>query len=1123
VQPDTDTLRRFVLGQLDAAASVAVERWLADDPAAPATLQAVATSDDTLVASLRGREPAADSPSVAEVIGRAAALREDTTPTGRDVPSAPEAPATTEVGPLVLGGFRVGRLLGAGGMGQVYEAHDPHLDRRVAVKVIHPQVAADPKARARFLREAKAAAAVEHDHVVPILQVGQDGGCLYLAMPYLRGESLADRLRRPEPVPLADVLQVGREAAAGLSAAHARGLVHRDVKPANLWLESLPDGRWRVKILDFGLAHHPEAGDVSEPGAILGTPTYMAPEQARGDRVDARADLYSLGCVLYRLCTGRVPFPGESTMSVLVALAVETPTPTCDLNPAVPPRLGRLIDRLLAKRPEDRPASADAVAAELREIERDGVAVPPVPVPRRRSRGVLAVAAILVLLGGAAFAVYQFAVVTPDGTFVVEVNDPAIEARFKHGELHLFDGVGKRLYTLRPSERNKALPAGEYRLEILGADGLKLVSDEFTITRGKETLVRVRLSKRSGMPDGAKPFVLLRDGKTAGEYRAAAEALFERRAGDVVEVRGDGPFVLPQLTVGPQGLHLRAAAGFRPRFDAAADHDRDRPWVAVRDGVLRLEGCDFHAPSLREPAFVGTGSWDVRSCRLTAPDGYGLIDFAGAKLTVADSLVVGGYQHQHLIRLTGPASAEFRHCVFSDVSETLFRLGGGRPKLRLERCSVHALYAVTADGETDVALAGCAVATWGLLVGERQGVRWSGDGNLYQAWGYLLSADRKRQVETLDDWRGLWGDAEKDARSTTAAPFFALDAFEWPTAASLPVMATWKLPAAPKAGPVWDQVGPGEAYVRALGDGRGDVRPAPLDGGPVVLVRDGKPVRGYLDLTAATAAVAPGDVIELRTDRPTGTVADVKSLAVRAAPGYRPVLGEKQAFRSVACSFEGVHFAAELRLTTGSARFVNCSLDMPVGRVAGPSPVQVVVGEGGGTVEVVRSLFPALDVVATRAVEIRVSGSVVERLRYWTDAGRDADVQVTLERSYSGGVYQRGFHPAAAQPWKGDVADVRAEGCLFGIYERVLGGPKGCFRWSGDRNVYLNGLPRRVWMFECDQATQLAFDLAAWRKLWGGDAASAEVPSPLHDPAQWRLMVESPPVGADLGRVVAPR
>jgi serine/threonine protein kinase len=268
-----------------------------------------------------------------------------------------------------LGPYRILKMLGTGGMGVVFQAEDVPLQRLVALKVLLPTLAASPSARQRFLREAQTAAALAHDHIIPIYQVGEHRGLPYLAMPFLEGEPLDCRLRREGRLPLVEVLRIGRETAEGLAAAHERGLVHRDIKPANLWLEG---ERGRVKIVDFGLAlSTTRETRLTQVGAIVGTPAYMAPEQAEGNPVDARADLFSLGCVLYRLSTGELPFKGETTIATLVAVATEPPRPLHRLNPRLPTPLTDLIMQLLAKRPTDRPRSAYAVAEALAAIERD--------------------------------------------------------------------------------------------------------------------------------------------------------------------------------------------------------------------------------------------------------------------------------------------------------------------------------------------------------------------------------------------------------------------------------------------------------------------------------------------------------------------------------------------------------------------------------------------------------------------------------------------------------------------------------------------------------------------------------------------------------------------------------
>jgi serine/threonine protein kinase len=267
-----------------------------------------------------------------------------------------------------LGGYRVLKVLGVGGMGVVFQAEDVQLQRPVALKAMKPALATNPAAKQRFLREARAAAALKHDHIVTIYQVGEDQGVPFLAMELLDGQPLDGWLTQERKPSVPEILRVGREIAHGLAAAHGKGLTHRDIKPGNIWLDQASG---RVKILDFGLARAADdTSHLTQSGMIVGTPAYMAPEQARGEAVDQRGDLFSLGCVLYRLCTGRLPFRGETTMAVLTALALDKPQPIRGLNPDVPQELADLVLQLLAKDQAQRPASADQVAHTLTEIER---------------------------------------------------------------------------------------------------------------------------------------------------------------------------------------------------------------------------------------------------------------------------------------------------------------------------------------------------------------------------------------------------------------------------------------------------------------------------------------------------------------------------------------------------------------------------------------------------------------------------------------------------------------------------------------------------------------------------------------------------------------------------------
>lgn len=269
-----------------------------------------------------------------------------------------------------LGGYRVLRALGHGGMGVVFEAEEVALARRVALKLMRPQFALCDDARRRFVREAQTAAATEHDHIVPIFGVGEVHGVPFLAMPLLPGESLAARLERERILPIADLVQVGRDVASGLSAAHTAGLVHRDIKPANLWLEGPGAGKpfRRVRVLDFGLARSQTPDGLSSTGELLGTPAYMSPEQVDGRPLDGRSDLFALGCVLYRAATGRPPFDGPTVTAVLRSVADHRPPAPKKLRPDLPGELSDLILRLLEKSPERRPVSAAAVGDALRTV-----------------------------------------------------------------------------------------------------------------------------------------------------------------------------------------------------------------------------------------------------------------------------------------------------------------------------------------------------------------------------------------------------------------------------------------------------------------------------------------------------------------------------------------------------------------------------------------------------------------------------------------------------------------------------------------------------------------------------------------------------------------------------------
>jgi serine/threonine protein kinase len=283
-----------------------------------------------------------------------------------------------------LGPYEVLGVIGRGGMGVVLKAFDPGLRRLTAIKVMAPQWATRAEARKRFAREARAAAQVRHENVVAIHAVDEAEGLPYLVMEYVPGVSLQQHLDRNGPLALEEILHIGSQAAAGLAAAHEQELVHRDVKPANILLDTAGN----VRLTDFGLARAVDDSSLTQSGVIAGTPQYMAPEQARGAKVDHRADLFSLGSVLYAMCTGRAPFRAATTIAVLKRVCDESPTDVRDQNPAIPDWLVEIIDKLHAKQPRDRFRSAHEVARllsrHLRHLRAPDKFEKPAPVGRPR-------------------------------------------------------------------------------------------------------------------------------------------------------------------------------------------------------------------------------------------------------------------------------------------------------------------------------------------------------------------------------------------------------------------------------------------------------------------------------------------------------------------------------------------------------------------------------------------------------------------------------------------------------------------------------------------------------------------------------------------------------------------
>jgi serine/threonine protein kinase/Leucine-rich repeat (LRR) protein len=531
--PDHETLEQLLLGKVADPLGEQLAQHL-EQCGRCATIVARVQNRDTLTEASQLSLPLADAPDQA-VVQRLVELLQSLAPSADAAPAEADPSRYEFLAPTErpdelgrLGGYRVLKVLGSGGMGIVFQAEDVHLRRSVALKVLKPLAADNSGAKMRFLREARSAASLEHENVISIYQVGEERGVPFLAMPLLKGTTLEQRLGQPGLLTVPEVVQVGRQISSALAAAHERNVIHRDIKPANIFLELVSPGTTRVKILDFGLARA-AADDVAltQSGVQVGTPGYMSPEQARGEKVDYRSDLFSLGVVLYRMCTGKLPFLGANSMALLTALAVDQPRPVRERNPAVPPALAELIMQLLAKDPAARPASAAAVARRLADLEAGQPAPaesPTVPVPAppgapaplapdlgrankqppagptwpsrppNRHRTVAVTLLLLVMSGLVAGATIIY-IKTDTGTLEIVTDDPKVKVVVeRNGEvIEILDSESRQKVSIR---------SGKIKLKLEGdkTDGLELTTDQgtnpITLKRGGRVVVKVTPMKR---------------------------------------------------------------------------------------------------------------------------------------------------------------------------------------------------------------------------------------------------------------------------------------------------------------------------------------------------------------------------------------------------------------------------------------------------------------------------------------------------------------------------------------------------------------------------------------------------------------------------------------------------
>jgi serine/threonine protein kinase len=469
---------QFLLGLLPREESLAIERdWsattLGDDGWRQLTL------DDPFSLAFRGiRADSTDSKDLVEFMRRVSKLCPET-PT---LSNWPAAGAGSSSPPTRLGVYEIQRELGRGGMGTVFEAVDTRLHRVVALKLLNSDRARSAQSRERFLLEARSAAKIESDHIVPIYDVGEIDGYLFFTMPSLKGESLKSFIDQGAVCTWREIVEIGRQMAVGLAVAHARGLVHRDVKPENIWLEQVPgsDSR-RVRLLDFGVARRLDDSSLGPTleGSLVGTPAYMSPEQARGDKVDHRADLFSLGVVLYRLATGALPFQGEHVLALLSSLAIDEPEAPADLNPSIPKALSDLILSLLSKNPLRRPQTAAQVADQLEALSRQSLTT--LAERQQSQRRYRWLVGTLVLIG----------LIVGVGMFGVQSLKPVQRATIETGQLGIEAKVIDTEWLVPgATSQDVQISPGKHRLRVSFKDQV-FETSPLVVPKGKPTTLRV--------------------------------------------------------------------------------------------------------------------------------------------------------------------------------------------------------------------------------------------------------------------------------------------------------------------------------------------------------------------------------------------------------------------------------------------------------------------------------------------------------------------------------------------------------------------------------------------------------------------------------------------------------
>lgn len=359
-------------------------------------------------------------------------------------PEAPRAAQAVEIGAVLAGRYEILELLGEGGMGAVFRAHDRELDRVVALKVIRPEFASNAQVLQRFKQELVLARQITHRNIIRIFDLGSSGSMRFITMEYIEGEDVSSIIARRGKLPAAEAAEIVRQVCRGLEVAHDEGVVHRDLKPQNIMI----DRQGKALVMDFGIARSATAANLTRTGALMGTPTYMSPEQAQGQKVDPRSDLYTLGIIFYEMLVGVPPFDADNPMATLVRRIQEKPTPPIDLEASIPAEVNEIILKMLGTQPADRYQTANEVIAALDRWQNpaagqtiEGAAVTPAAKGLVRDIPIrIAVGAIVVLAAIVGWTYAHRPAVIPPGSAVNPVRVLVADFRNATGD-SVFDGT----------------------------------------------------------------------------------------------------------------------------------------------------------------------------------------------------------------------------------------------------------------------------------------------------------------------------------------------------------------------------------------------------------------------------------------------------------------------------------------------------------------------------------------------------------------------------------------------------------------------------------------------------------------------------------------------------------